>query len=355
MRGHGTISGNLNWQQFQVVASIARTGSIKGAARDLGLSEATVRKKLEHVEQIARVRLFDRTAGGLVITDDGDAVASAARRMEERAKDIEHTLRSRSHDHLGEVKVSVTEGLGTFWVIPRLTKMQIGAQNIGLAFDCSMVPPDMARGEADVAVHFDPLPGAETLSRKIADVEVRLYANNQYLAEYGDPRSIDEMKGHRFIRQIGPQVDENGVPAPLQELIGEATAITTNTSSAHFYAVANGAGIGALPTYATAVTNQIRELSLPFALRREVYLSVRPEREKVKRVRVVIDWIGGTFDPNVYPYFRQSDGFGEAATTPVGGDRFFEEFFASGGRAVGDDRGGGAAAACEFGCRQRGS
>lgn len=294
----------LNWQDLQVVAVTSRTGSIKGTARELGLSEATIRKKIERLEQVSKAALFIRTPSGLQVTDDGTSLCDMLADMYARSIEVEKAVEDSSKDHLGEVRIVVTEGLGTFWVVPHLIKRQLDHKNISLSFECRMDPPDLRRGEADIAIHYDDLYTDSIVSQKIGEVEIGLYASRSYLTAFGNPETLEDLEGHRFVSQFGPQIDEEAGGAYLpNDAIARATVIRTNTSSAHFYAVANGAGIGALPSYAEAVAGNLERVAFPFALHRPVYVSGLKRRRQVKRVRVVWDWIESAFDSEAYPFF----------------------------------------------------
>ena len=52
----------------------------------------------------------------------------------------------------GEVRVAVTEGLGTFWLAPRLVEFQQSFPNILVDLQCAMRSADVSRHEAEVAI-----------------------------------------------------------------------------------------------------------------------------------------------------------------------------------------------------------
>ena len=64
----------------------------------------------------------------------------------------------------GEVKLGVTEGLGTFWLAPRLVEFQRAHPTLLVDLSCAMRSADVLRLEADAAVQLTKPtnPGSET-------------------------------------------------------------------------------------------------------------------------------------------------------------------------------------------------
>ena len=85
----------------------------------------------------------------------------------------------------------------------------------------------------------------------------------------------------------------------------------SNVSSAHYWSIAKGAGIGILPTYANAmgapvVALDIRDDADPTRLLRwhsDIWLSCHPDAHRIPRVRRLIAWLRDAFSPKAYPWF----------------------------------------------------
>ncbi|EGC99966.1 LysR family regulatory protein, partial [Burkholderia sp. TJI49] len=62
----------ISWDDLRLVLAVAQAGSLAGAARRLGVSHATVFRRLAALEAGLRVRLFERTRTGYAPTPAGD-------------------------------------------------------------------------------------------------------------------------------------------------------------------------------------------------------------------------------------------------------------------------------------------
>ena len=93
------------------------------------------------------------TACGL--TAEGEEILAAARKME--AASFRSRARARScgdRPCRGEVKLAITEGLGTFWLAPRLVEFQRTHPKLLVDLNCAMRSADVLRLEADAAVQL---------------------------------------------------------------------------------------------------------------------------------------------------------------------------------------------------------
>jgi hypothetical protein len=80
--------------------------------------------------------------------------------------------------------------------------------------------------------------------------------------------------------------------------------LRTNSNSALVWAIAGGAGIGALPSYASAVGEDFIPLDLFKPLTLGIWLAYNPGAKEIPRIRKAMDWIAKAFDPRSMPWFR---------------------------------------------------
>ena len=53
---------DLDWNDLRYILLLSRTGRIAGAARELGVNETTVARRIARLERLLGVRLFERNA-----------------------------------------------------------------------------------------------------------------------------------------------------------------------------------------------------------------------------------------------------------------------------------------------------
>src|SRR5580693_8565693 len=82
----------MEWSDLRVFLAVAREGTLGAAARKLGQTQPTMGRRLRALEHAVGHTLFQRTADGFVLTDEGNAVLGHAERIEEEAFALERRL-----------------------------------------------------------------------------------------------------------------------------------------------------------------------------------------------------------------------------------------------------------------------
>jgi DNA-binding transcriptional LysR family regulator len=267
-------TGMPDWQDLRLFLELDRRGSFRAAANVVGLSINTLRRRIDDLEARLGMTLLTRHADGIRLTAEGESILAATQSMEAAAYSV---LRARD-------AVSATPA------------------------GCTMDPADVARLEAEIAVQLVRPVNPDLKVVKLGRLHVMAFAARSYLDIYGVPASIEDAARHRIVLQVSGQtvsMAEYDRHTPGMPQSGYVT-LKTNVSSAHYWSVANGAGIGWLPTYASAIGARLVPIDGLVQLGFDIWLTYHPDAERIDRVRRAIDWIRASFDPVRYPWFRDT-------------------------------------------------
>ena len=293
----------ISWDDLRVFVVAARTLSFRKAATGLRTATSTVARRIERLEETFEFRLFDRLTEGLLLTAEGRAVYASAQQMELAS----HSLRAHLDQDLttrGTVRCSVTEGLGTAWILPQLAQFCRTHPTTVVDLRCAMEVADVLHMEADVAVQLQKPARADAKVVRLGRMHLYPFASPRYIELYGLPKTADEMKQHRLIDQKAAQVEENAIPRLLKVPSTEGfVAFRTNTSTAHAYAIDLGMGIGALPTYVMALGTDLVPVDIGVRHQLDIWMTYHPDARSVRRVSAFIDWLRTLFDAKRYPWF----------------------------------------------------
>ncbi|MET0876096.1 MAG: LysR family transcriptional regulator [Tardiphaga sp.] len=304
------LAGSLNrltdWDAARVFLEVVRCGSFRSAAERLGQSINLVRRRIDDFERQIGATLFTRDVHGTRLTDEGGSVVSAVERMESASFDLLRARGSVTQSLSGEVRVAITEGLGTFWLAPRLVEFQQAHPNILIDLHCAMQSADVLRHEADIAIHLARPTTLDVKMVKLGRMHVMFFASEKYIETFGAPTTYQELIKHRIVMQFADQtgakeIFDSWFPGiPQQDLL----VMRTNVSSANYWAVSKGAGIGLLPTYGFALGSKVVPLDIDLRRSFDIWLSYHPNSNRIPRVRRMIDWIIEAFNPVAFPWFR---------------------------------------------------
>lgn len=302
---HGNME-QVKWDDLKAFYMVVVSQSFRTAAKNMSLSLNAIRNRVDSLEGTFGEILLIRHPKGIEPTQKGLRLFEVIKRMVEASKDLNGHLFNTDQEVSGNVSISVSEGLGSFWLMPRIRHLRQAYPKLKVRLHCDMRMPDLTVHEADVSIQLERPEHPDLIIQTLGYLHLMPYVSRGYLEQYGEPK-IPLSAPHGFVDQIAPQVRndllDNYMDANERSPF---TVVQTNTSSSHYYAIANGLGIGILPTYSRAVTRKVIPIDLGFPpLRREIYLAYHPQARRVKKMDVVLDWIRDAFDAKKYPWFRE--------------------------------------------------
>ncbi|WP_229177296.1 MULTISPECIES: LysR family transcriptional regulator [Bradyrhizobium] len=295
-----------DWDTVRIFLQVARIGSFRAAAAELNVSANYLKKRISQLEDTYQTRLLTRHVDGVRLTPEGARVLEEARQMEEASFRLDRMLNQVAPALNGEVRLAVTEGLGTFWLVPRLVEFQRAHRGLLVDLKCEMRPADLLRLEADAAIQLERPEQPDIKRLKLGRLHIMPFVSQSYVDLYGMPKSADDIKqNHRIVLQDAEQTKGRELYEKHlgREQVG-FVAMRNNVSTAHFWSVAKGAGIGWLPTYVPTLGDPLLPLDIGFKFEFDIWLAYHPDAHRIPRVRQLIDWIIQAFDGRKYPWFR---------------------------------------------------
>lgn len=294
-----------SWDDYRYFLATSEAGSFTKAADDLGVTQSTLSRRIEHLERQLGVRLFVRSQSGVNLTPEGESILDAAREVEAKIHDIQRNLIGSDKRLQGTVRISVTDGLASFWIAPRLAGFQTDNPGIAVELKCSIEPADALRMETELTIQSEAPESVELIVVKLGRLHFVPWASPDYLERHGTPRDPRELLHHKLLDHDIYYSDRGD----WSEWLGLARAanlisVKTNSSAALVSAIQTGAGIGMLPTYSCECVDGIVPLDLGLKTYSDIRLVYHPYLRELPRVRTVIDWLRGLFEVERYPWFR---------------------------------------------------
>ncbi|SED67328.1 transcriptional regulator, LysR family [Rhizobiales bacterium GAS188] len=305
-RGAADVVSELLWDDLRIFLGCAAHGSLRRAADTLGVSASTIARALDRLEKTVGYRLFVRYQEGLKLTDDARLMLEEVRAMERASFSIARRSSVGQDPLKGIVRVSITEGLGTYWVLPQLLPFAQAHRFLTVDLRCTMDSTDVARLEADISIQFNKPTNPDLYAVRLGHLHTFPFASQEYARQFGVPRSLEEARQHRFIQQVSPLLPDGAYERSLQvESLEGMIALRTNTSSAVLYAIERDAGIGWLPSYALVFGGRFVPVEIGIVQSLEIWMTYHPDIRKADRYMVVIELLRKLFDPRRFPCFRE--------------------------------------------------
>ncbi len=308
----------VHWDDLHAMRGVAEHSSFRRAAANLKLSLNTLRARVSRLELSINTKIFVRDRYGTRLTPEGRIVLQVASEMRAISTYLPVDAGNNALLHEGEIRLCASEGLASFWLMPRLMELKRALPELIVALDSFSNQDHINPSQSDISIGFSPATDPDAIVCKVGTVHMMPFASEGYLAECGEPMAIDDVQGHRCVH-----LEANGLRYDaLSMFLGTqqaAKVVSTRVNSSHslFWAIANGVGIGALPTYICAISDQVRPIALPIRLKFDIWMSFNSSAKDSIPVRKAIDWVRRSFDPTRYPWFSDRfvspDRFGDFA------------------------------------------
>jgi len=283
------LAPDLDWDDLRVLLAAARAGSLSGAAPVLGMSIATVGRRLERIEARIGRRVLHRSAQGLRVAPEGELLIDAAERVAEAVTAFERVAAGSVSGAVGSVTVSTLETIATHLLAPTLAEFRLSHPRIELTIRSEARLVSLAERIADIALRVVRPTEERVVTRRVARIHMALCASPAYLARRGTPEHPDaDLSGHELVTYL---THMEALPeAAWLSTRARATipAVRLSTLAAIEVAVRHGAGLGVLPRFLVGegLVSVFDGESLPV---RDVWLVVHEDLKDAPHVRAVAD------------------------------------------------------------------
>ena len=181
---------------FVVFARVAESGSFSKAARDLGLSKATVSKRVAELEAGLGVALVARTTRRAALTEAGERTLVRALRIIEEADAARDEAMEARASPKGRLRLSAPITFGVRYLAPLLPDFLTAYPDIDLDLALADKTVDLIGEGFDAAVRIRTLEDSSLIARKLAPVRGHIVAAPAYWAAHGKPKRPEDLAKH---------------------------------------------------------------------------------------------------------------------------------------------------------------
>ncbi len=189
----------FDWNRARAFLVTAEEGSLSAAARALGMTQPTLGRQVDALEQELDVSLFERIGKRLVLTESGLDLLEHVRAMGSAANEFALAASGRSQTLEGAVRITAGDMFAGHVLPPILADIRARWPGIAVDVVATNVPQDLRRREADIAIRTFRPEQPELFARKVNEMTGTLYAATSYLERIGRPQSLAELSLADFI------------------------------------------------------------------------------------------------------------------------------------------------------------
>ncbi|WP_437779810.1 LysR family transcriptional regulator [Sorangium sp. So ce1097] len=189
------LRANLN--EILVFMAVVDEGSFIAGGQAMGLTRSAAGKAVNRLEDRLGVRLLNRTTRSLSLTEEGRVFYERGLQILAAVDDAEASVAGPSGTPRGLLRLTVPDAFGRLVVLPLLRKYLETWPEMKMEVSFTDRQADIIEEGFDLAVRIgEAPPDTRLVSRVVARYKAVLCAAPSYVAQRGEPLSIDELAGH---------------------------------------------------------------------------------------------------------------------------------------------------------------
>ncbi|WP_415894163.1 LysR family transcriptional regulator [Neptuniibacter sp. PT8_73] len=288
------------YNQLMIFQAIVEESSIRGAARKLEISPPSASKALKSLEKNLGLPLFNRTTRSMELTEAGQLLYENTTTAVSSLNAAMESVHDLSTDPKGSVRITLPKFVYQWLLEPIYADFCRQYPEINLEVSISDATVDLISEGLDLGIRFGHKVQEGMIARQLtAPIKEALFASDDYLQNYGIPKSLSDLSNHRQIQyrfiasnKIAPlTLEDNGSQIEIEM----RSALIVNDTDMMVDAAKKGLGIGriALPI----VEHKLQNGTLTPVLEEYwetypgLYLYFPQNSQKARRVRVLIDFL----------------------------------------------------------------
>lgn len=282
--------------------AVCKARSFTGAARQLGVSGSLMSRHVASLEDDLGVRLINRTARSLSLTEDGKNYLEFSERILKEVAQKDAHVRGARGQAEGALSILSPKWIGSLDVADAVAEFALAHPRISVTFDIGMDadrPYEFVDHGYDVAFQTRDLRDSLVRVRRVASLPFVLCASPSYLERRAAPSGLSDLSRHQCLIHRAD-------PSWLLEFNGSAMhykvsrpAYMSNSYLVLQKAALRGMGIALLPLRPTHHDLQagrlVPVLEAYAPVTRPLYVAYPPGLQNLERLRMFVDSISGWF------------------------------------------------------------
>lgn len=182
---------------LDLFAAVVATGSFVAAGERVGLTQSGTSRAIARLEQQVGVRLFDRNARAVTLTDEGRRFHTQVAPLVAALADAIDGAAGAANRVRGRLRINVDVYFARYVLAPRLPRFlaQYPELELEVVVRDHTSPLDLVADGFDAAVRFGELRQASLVVRRLLQTRILTCASPAYVARHGRPRQPRDLGG----------------------------------------------------------------------------------------------------------------------------------------------------------------
>jgi DNA-binding transcriptional LysR family regulator len=284
---------------IRAFVSVAEEGGFSAAAQELGLSKSAASRQIAALEQELSAQLLKRSTRSVKLTDSGYAYLERCRALLADLDEADQAVAALQNEPKGLLKINAPMSFGISHAAPAVAEFMARYPELQVALILNDRFVDPYDEGFDLTLRIGALEDSSLAARKLAQIEMRLYASPAYLEKHGRPRGPDDLKSHAALHYGRPSSQSAWALRGARDAVSIRYRLCSNNGDALRVAALAGLGIALIPAFLVreeAQNGRLVALLDGFEPKPiDLYAIYPPTRFLAAKVRLFIDFLAERF------------------------------------------------------------
>lgn len=288
----GPTIKSLDWDAFRVILAIDREGSLSSAARDMGVSQATVGRHLKRAEESLNAKLFNRLNNGLFATEAGAIAIEYATRIESEVKSANMKLLGTNDKDGGVIRLSIPLNAMPYGLSTDIQAFVAKHPEIHFEIRASDQPANFMDRDVDVVIRADNNPTSGLWGYRLADIHYSFYGSSGFMDRWQHELANAPLSARLPIIALSyadPAADRDFIMSryPMARVVAECNGLDSVIPL-----VCAGVGAGRIARFMAPAYPDLRVI-LPCSDEdiRSLWVLTHPDYRETRRIRLLMDFL----------------------------------------------------------------
>ncbi|MBL4244362.1 LysR family transcriptional regulator [Vibrio fluvialis] len=274
---------------------VVENGSYTATSRKTMIPVATITRRIQALEDSLNLRLLNRHARKLSLTEAGERFFSGCSPLLQRLASMAEEITDECRGASGKIKISSPYNLTKRMMMPMFNEFMKKYPEINIELTTSNHADQLDPTEWDVIFRVGPQRDSSLISRKISEVKDILVASPDYLAKNPAPTHAEDLNHHSLLKGY-PLIKWQLTNTKGETVInGDKGRFQANALNVVRSACSEGLGIALMPDVMLreyiADGSLVRVLSDWSANPRDIYMLYNHKDHLPEKVRLFIDFV----------------------------------------------------------------
>jgi len=189
----------MNYDDILLFVKLVNIGTFSGLAKSINVTQSTISKKIQKLEQQLNLQLIHRNSRTLELTADGELLYENFRYYEGSLKDSLSTVINRQNKVAGILKVSLPKIINDKILLPHFYKFmqKYPEAKIIISYNANRV--DLLKEGFNLAISMQQPISENNKIRLLKKSKIKLFTTTSYQELYGLPQTPSDLPKHNLV------------------------------------------------------------------------------------------------------------------------------------------------------------